>query len=293
MQMPADAIQVLYNTWPEYELLDSGGRQKLERFGPYVIVRSEPKAWWQPERSAAEWQQAVAVYTDEEQWTFRQPVPHEWLVHFDQLTLLAKFTEMSKHVGIFPEQSSHWTWIQDKARQVRRRPLQLLNLFGYTGVASLIAAKAGFAVTHVDASKPALAWAKKNQQLSGLQQAPIRWILDDATKFVKREVNRHKRYDAILLDPPSFGRGPKGEVWKIDRHLPQLLEQCRHVLSEQPLFIIVTMYAIEASALIIGNLLDEMMRVCRGSIQVGELVLSQQQAGKKLPMAIFGRWEST
>jgi 23S rRNA (cytosine1962-C5)-methyltransferase len=291
MHMPVETIQVLYNTWPEYDLLDSGGRQKLERFGPYVIVRSEPKAWWQPERAAAEWRRAVAVYTEEEQWHFLQPVPHEWLVRFDRLTLLARCTEMSKHVGIFPEQSAHWTWIQDQARHCRR-PLQLLNLFGYTGVASLVAARAGLAVTHVDASKPALAWAKRNQQLSGLQQAPIRWILDDATKFVQREINRHKRYDALLLDPPSFGRGPKGEVWKIDRQLPQLLAHCRQVLSAQPQFIIVTMYAIEASALLIGNLLADMMSPWQGSIQVGELVLPQQQSGKKLPMAIFGRWEN-
>jgi 23S rRNA (cytosine1962-C5)-methyltransferase len=168
----------------------------------------------------------------------------------------------------------------------------VLNLFGYTGVATLVAAKAGLAVTHVDASKPALAWAKKNQQLSGLQQAPIRWILDDASKFVQRETNRHRRYDALLLDPPSFGRGPRGEVWKIDKHLPPLLAQCRQVLSEQPRFIILTMYAIEASALLIGNLLEDMMSPWRGSMQVGELVLPQTQAGKKLPMAIFGRWES-
>jgi 23S rRNA (cytosine1962-C5)-methyltransferase len=147
-------------------------------------------------------------------------------------------------------------------------------------------------VTHVDASKPALAWAKKNQELSGLQQAPVRWLLDDASRFVKRETVRQKRYDVLLLDPPSFGRGPKGEVWKIDRQLPQLLSHCQQVLSEQPCFIIITMYAIEASALLIGNLLDEMMHPWRGSIQVGELVLSQQPSGRRLPMAIFGRWES-
>ena len=279
--------------WSEYALLDSGHHKKLERFGPYVIIRSEPKAWWPPELPGAAWQKAVATYTDAEQWTFQQPIPHEWLLRFDGLTLLAKCTDMSKHVGVFPEQSSHWTWIQEKARQARRRPLQLLNLFGYTGVASLVAARAGFAVTHVDASKPALAWAKKNQELSNLQQAPIRWILDDASKFVRREVSRQRRYDAIILDPPSFGRGPKREVWKIEKHLAPLLTTCQNLLSDNPLFIIVTLYAIEASSLIIGNLLADMMHKGHGSIQVGELVLQQQRSAKRLPMAIFGRWENT
>ena len=291
MNQPQNEIRVVGNVWSEYELLDSGHRQKLERFGTYIIVRSEPKAWWQPELAEAEWQKAVATYTDAEQWIFQQPIPREWLLRFDGLTLLAKCTDMSKHVGVFPEQSAHWTWIQEKARQVRRRPLHLLNLFGYTGVASLVAARAGFTVTHVDASKPALAWAKKNQELSNLQQAPLRWILDDASKFVKREVSRQRRYDAIILDPPSFGRGPKREVWKIEKHLAPLLATCRHVLSDAPLFIMVTMYAIEASALIIGNLLEDMIHGGHGSIQVGELVLPQKNSAKRLPMAIFGRWE--
>ena len=284
-------IEVLYNTWPAYELLDSGNRQKLERFGDYVLVRSEPKAWWQPTLSASAWQRAVAIFDDEDHWRFRQPVPHEWLLRFDDLVLLAKCTDMSKHVGIFPEQSAHWTWIR-QTLQTTQRQVRLLNLFGYTGIASLIAAQAGAAVTQVDASRPALAWARKNQELSGLAHAPIRWILDDASKFVQREVNRQRRYDAIILDPPSFGRGPKHEVWKIDKHLAQLLILCRQLLSDTPVFVIVTMYAIEASSLIIGNLLTDMMQACQGHLQVGELVLQQVASEKKLPMAIFGRWES-
>ena len=285
------AIQVCHSTWSGYELLDSGHRQKLERFGDHLLVRSEPKAWWPPALPKAAWRQAVAIYEDDEQWTFRQPVAREWLLHFDDLVLLAKCTDMSKHVGVFPEQSVHWQWLRDRGKAAPRRPLHLLNLFGYTGVSSLVAAKAGFAVTHVDASKPALAWARRNQELSGLTQAPIRWILDDAIKFVKREINRKRRYDAILLDPPSFGRGPKREVWKIERHLTELLDLCRQVLSDQPLFVLVTMYAIEASSLIIGNLLGDMMQGAHGTMQVGELVLSHTASAKRLPMAIFGRWE--
>jgi 23S rRNA (cytosine1962-C5)-methyltransferase len=292
MRQSRHDIEVLYNTWSAYELLDTGNRQKLERFGDYVLVRSEPKAWWQPALPASVWQRAVAVFDDAEHWQFRQPMSHEWLLPFDDLVLLARCTDMSKHVGIFPEQAAHWTWIRDTLRAARH-PVHLLNLFGYTGIASLIAARAGAAVTHVDASKPALAWARKNQELSGLERAPIRWILDDAIKFVKREVNRQRHYDAIVLDPPSFGRGPKREVWKIDKHLPQLLALCRQLLSDTPCFVIVTMYAVEASSLIIGNLLADMMHACQGAIQVGELVLQQTASEKKLPMAIFGRWEKT
>jgi 23S rRNA (cytosine1962-C5)-methyltransferase len=284
-------IAVLYNTWSAYELLDTGNRRKLERFGDYLLIRSEPKAWWQPALSPTAWQRAVATYDDADTWHFHQPVAREWLLQFNDLVLLAKCTDMSKHVGIFPEQSAHWTWLQDTIRSARRQ-VHLLNLFGYTGVASLIAAQAGASVTHVDASKPALAWARKNQELSGLERAPVRWILDDAIKFVKRENNRRRRYDAIILDPPSFGRGPKREIWKIDKHLPQLLALCRHLLSEAPLFIVLTMYAIEASSLIIGNLLTDMMHGCPGHMQVGELVLQQTASEKKLPMAIFGRWEA-
>lgn len=284
-------IEVLYNIWPAYELLDTGQRRKLERFGDHVLIRSEPKAWWQPSRPAADWQSAVAIYGEDETWQFRSSAAREWQLQFNDLVLLAKCTDMSKHVGIFPEQSAHWLWMRDTLR-VAHRPVHLLNLFGYTGIASLIAAQTGAAVTHVDASKPALAWAKKNQELSGLNRAPIRWILDDAIKFVKREMNRQRQYDAIILDPPSFGRGPKREVWKIEKHLPELLALCRQLLSDTPLFVIVTMYAIEASCLIIGNLLADMMHSCSGRIQVGELVLDQKASEKKLPMAIFGRWEA-
>jgi 23S rRNA (cytosine1962-C5)-methyltransferase len=290
MCKPGHDIAVLYNTWPAYELLDSGHRQKLERFGDYVLVRSEPKAWWQPALPASAWQRAVAIF-DDDHWRFRQPVPHEWLLRFDDLVLLARCTDMSKHVGIFPEQSAHWTWIR-QTLQTTGRQVRLLNLFGYTGIASLVAAQAGAAVTQVDASRPALAWARKNQELSGLAHTPMRWILDDASKFVQREVKRQRRYDAIILDPPSFGRGPKHEVWKIEKHLPHLLGLCRQLLSDAPVFVIVTMYAIEASSLIIGNLLADMMHAYQGHLQVGELVLQQAASEKKLPMAIFGRWES-
>ncbi len=284
-------IQVLYDEWPEYELLDSGHYRKLERFGKNVISRSEPRAWWTPDLADDEWDKAVATCNIDGQWDFRKPIPAEWTLRYDRLRLLAKFSAASKHVGVFPEQSAHWEWIKAKG-QASPKPGHLLNLFGYTGVASLAAAGAGFAVTHVDASKPALYWAKQNQELSGLQGAPIRWLLDDATKFLKREIRRERRYEAILLDPPAFGRGPKREVWRIEKNLIQLLDLCRQVLSDHPRFVIVTMYAVEASPIMIGNLLQDMMRKFEGRIQVGELALQQKRSGKNLPMSIFGRWET-
>ena len=277
-------IAVLFNRWPEYELLDSGNRRKLERFGNLVVIRSEQKAWWKPELPEKEWNQAVAVHEDLSAWTFRKSVPREWHLKLDQLTLEARFTETSKHVGVFPEQSPHWTWIQEHARGMAAgQPPRLLNLFGYTGVASLVAAAAGFAVTHVDAAKPAVNWARKNQQLSRLESKPIRWILDDAVKYVNREIRRGSRYEAILLDPPSFGRGPNREMWKVEKQLTDLLDICRQVLSDRPLFIILTMYNIEASSLMLGNLLGDTMKAFHGRVSVGELTLRQKNSTHLLP----------
>ncbi len=283
-------IEVLINQWPEYELLDCGGRRKLERFGERLVIRSEQKAWWNPERPESEWARADAVHEDRGTWSFRKEVPREWTISFDGLTFETRFTETSKHLGVFPEQSPHWRWIQARAPRPGGTPPRLLNLFGYTGAASLVAAKAGFSVTHVDASKPAIAWARHNQQLSRLEKAPIRWILDDAVKYVQREIRRGSRYEAILLDPPSFGRGPHREVWKVESQIAGLLDICRQALSDHPMFIIMTLYNIEASSLMIGNLLSEAMAKIRGSVEVGELALSQRQSKKVLPLSLFGRW---
>ncbi|MBD3305250.1 class I SAM-dependent rRNA methyltransferase, partial [candidate division KSB3 bacterium] len=254
-------IQVVSDGWAEYELLDAGHRRKLERLGPYVMIREETKAWWEPALSDREWQQAVAIHAGEEQgrWDFRNSVPREWQVRFENLTLQARFTATSKHVGVFPEQAAHWHWIAAQLQQAQGRERRVLNLFGYTGIASLVAAAQGSRVTHVDAAKGVVSWARHNQQLSGLEDAPIRWIVDDVSKFVKREIRRNRQYEAILLDPPSFGRGPKREVWKIEQHLVDLLADCRKLLSDAPLFVILTMYSIDQSAILIGNLLQDMM----------------------------------
>ena len=286
-------IEVAISDWSEYDLLDSGSGRKLERFGKHLVIRGEPKAWWKPDLREAEWRRAIAVHQDGKGWSFREDVPREWLMHFDPLTFQGRFTETSKHVGVFPEQSPHWRWMQTKIKKARgETEPNVLNLFGYTGVASLVAAATGCSVTHVDASKPAVAWARTNQQLSNLNLAPIRWILDDAIKYVKREIRRGIHYDAILLDPPSFGRGPNRELWKVEKQLTDLLDICRQVLSNHPLFLILTMYNIEASSLMIGNLLNDTMRGYGGAVQVGELALKHKHSERLLPLSIFGRWES-
>ncbi len=292
MKPSLDSIKVLYSDWSEYELLDSGDYKKLERFGKRVVVRSEPKAWWHPEQPDRAWQQAQAVCDSEGKWHYKKGLSAEWLLHYDDLTLQARITEMSKHVGVFPEQSPHWEWIKEQSKVTSRRPLRLLSLFGYTGVASLIAASAGFTVTHLDASKPAINWAKQNQEISGMQAAPIRWILDDTVKFVNREIRRGSRYDAIIMDPPAFGRGPKQEVWKVEKQLVPLLDSCRQILCDDPIFVIITMYAIEASPLMIGNLLADMMKY-QGNIELGELAIKPERGKRILPMSIFGRWSKT
>lgn len=286
-------IHVLCDEWQEYELVDSGHCQKLERFGKYIIIRGEPKAWWNPELPEHEWNKAMAFHSGDEQarWTFQATIPHEWLLCFDNLILQARFTATSKHIGVFPEKVAHWQWMRNTIRHSNRYEIHVLNLFAYTGIASLVAAAEGCFVTHVDSAKGVVTWARENQRLSGLEQAPIRWIVDDAMKFTQREVRRRKRYDAIILDPPSFGRGPRGELWKIEHHLVELLSTCRELLCEDPLFILITLYSIDQSSLFISNILQDMMKGYRGTINVGELALKPRHSDKKLSLSIFGQWE--
>jgi 23S rRNA (cytosine1962-C5)-methyltransferase len=297
------SIEVLCSEWKDYALLDSGRRRKLERFGAQVIIRSEPKAWWEPALPEADWARAQAVHENDDRWQLAPTAAREWTMRWRELTLQTKLTDASKHLGVFPEQAPHWEFIQTSAGEQgagrkslpardNSEPPKLLNLFGYTGVATLAAAAAGFAVTHVDASKPAVAWARHNQKLSGLDDAPIRWILDDAVKFVRREIRRGVRYDALALDPPSFGRGPAGEIWKVETGLPELLALCREALVEEPRFVLLTLYNLEASSLMLGNVLEQMMRGQPGRISIGELALAATAPGARLlPLSLWGRWE--
>jgi 23S rRNA (cytosine1962-C5)-methyltransferase len=289
-------LEILSPAWEEYALLDSGRRRKLERFGSQVIIRGEPKAWWEPALPASEWARAQAEHEEDQPWRRQPGAVREWTMRWRGLTLQARFTDTSKHLGIFPEQAPHWDFIQAQGAAAAKlsgaeRP-HLLNLFGYTGVATLAAAAAGWAVTHVDASKPAVAWGRHNQQLSGLAAAPIRWILDDAVKFVRREIRRGVRYDALALDPPAYGRGPAGELWKVETRLPELLALAREALSARPRFILLTMYNLEASPLMLANLLAQMMDGLGGNITRGELALLPAPPARPLPLSLWARWEA-
>ncbi|MGE5392944.1 MAG: class I SAM-dependent methyltransferase [Candidatus Saccharibacteria bacterium] len=286
-------IKIWTDDWNQYELLDSGDYMRLERFKDMTIARSEPRAWWSPELPRTEWDKAVAVYDKEEngQWAFRKNAPHELVLPFEDIKAKIKFTNASKHVGVFPEQSGQWRLISEKIRQRKGKETGVLNLFGYTGMGTLAAAAAGASVTHVDGSKPAITWANENQDLSGLGFRHVRWMLDDAYKFAKREVRRGKKYEGIILDPPAFGRGPKGQVWKVEDHLVSLLNECRQLLSDDPLFVILTMYSVDSSSLSIANLLEDMTKGLGGKVQAGELVLKPKKSGKVLPVSICSIWQ--
>jgi 23S rRNA (cytosine1962-C5)-methyltransferase len=283
---------LLAQNWGEYELLDSGDGAKLERFGKYTLVRPEKGIFWPRALPANRWQEADATFESSESgeghWVAKQPLPERWLMHYGNLAFWARLTPF-KHTGVFPEQAAQWDWI-DKQIRAARAPVNVLNLFGYTGIASLVAAAAGASVTHVDASRPTLAWARDNAVAAGLQERPIRWILDEALKYVRREARRGRRYEAIIMDPPVFGRGPKGEVWRFDKSFPQLIEACKEILAERPAFVTITAYGIDESSLSLYNLLTDWMKTKRGETTVGELVLQDTAAHRPLSTAIYARW---
>jgi 23S rRNA (cytosine1962-C5)-methyltransferase len=281
--------------WQEYELLDSGNGAKLERYGPYTFVRPEHQAVWKRELPSQLWEDVHATFqsTSEESgghWNFHKQVPDNWIMRYKSLCFHAAATN-SRHLGVFPEQANHWDWISGLIQNAHRS-IRVLSLFGYTGLATLATAQAGASVTHVDASKKAIAWARHNQTLSKLDNRPIRWLVDDAVKFIQREVRRGSQYEGILLDPPKFGRGPEGQVWEFFESLPALLTDCRKLLSPKPLFVVITAYAIRASALSVFYALEEMIEGTKGSITTGELAIKEKSAGRLLPTAIYARWEA-
>jgi 23S rRNA (cytosine1962-C5)-methyltransferase len=290
--------------WTDYALLDSGDGLKLERFGKYVFVRPESQAMWKRSLDA-EWKQAHAVFqpTGEESgghWDFKNKVEEKWeMRYFLDPSIIEKgalkfwvMTTPGRHLGVFPEVAAHWDWFS-RLIAGSKREVNVLNLFGYTGLATLAAASAGAKVTHVDASKKSVGWARENQALSNLTEKPIRWIVDDALKFVQREARRGVKYDGIILDPPKFGRGPKGEVWEVYKSLPDLLEACRTCLSDNPLFVVTTVYAVRASAIHVAQAMKDMMSGFGGKIEMGELVTREQSAERLLSQAVFARWEES
>ncbi|HYK08584.1 MAG TPA: class I SAM-dependent methyltransferase [Candidatus Eisenbacteria bacterium] len=277
--------------WKDYELLDSGHGMRYERFGPYTTVRPDPQAIWQP-KALQEWHKAdvqfIRTQQDKGTWKFKRAIPEKWKMTWKDLSFWARLTSF-KHTGVFPEQSLQWEFMQEKIKHANR-PISVLNLFAYTGIASLAAAAAGAQVTHVDASKPSISWARDNQIISGLEKKPIRWILDDCLKFVEREVKRGNTYDAIIMDPPVYGHGAEGQIWKFNENFPKLLEKCAQILSATPLFIVVNAYAISSSSIMLENVLKDFLP--KGNVEVGELCLEETLGKRLLSTGIYARWSA-
>ncbi len=278
-----------------YELVDSGDGEKLERYGKVLVSRPDPQALWPKGLGVSEWDKADAFFkraSEDAKWSTREKIADRWQIEFGGLKFWIKLSAF-KHTGLFPEQHGNWQWIQkliETRKSKAEEPVTILNLFGYTGGASLAAAKAGAEVCHVDGSKVAIGWARDNAELSGLEKKPIRWILDDAAKFVQREIKRGNFYDGIIMDPPAFGHGPKGETWKIEQNFLPFIESCKQILSKEPLFFLINGYASGFSALAYKNNLFDLEKKFGGAVEVGELTIKEASSERLLPAGIFARW---
>jgi len=291
-------LETLSPDWTDYELVDSGAGRKLERFGSVSLVRPEPQATWPTALPEESWNAAHGGFAQPRRsqpgdWKFSRQVPPRWVLKRKELTFWVQPTP-SGHLGVFPDQASHWDWLAALVEVAPASP-KVLCLFGYTGLATLAAAAAGAQVTHVDASRKAIHWARENQSLSQLSERPIRWVVDDAQSFVAREIRRGRTYDGLILDPPRFGRGPKGEIWKLDDSLPVLLRQCRELLAAAPLFVLLNTYTTvltrgqtSKEALQLHTFLKEMLANYPATISAGELVLADS-AGRQISNSVFAR----
>jgi len=277
--------------WADYGLIDSGHGRKLERYGRFRFIRPEGQALWAPARDDWKAQAEFIPGSDEDgggRWEFREPVPREgWPLKWDDVTFTAQNTPF-RHLGFFPDMAPVWSWMREQVAGMESP--ECMNLFGYTGVGTLAMASQGVRMVHVDASKKSVEAARANAALAGLADKPIRWMTDDATKFVAREVRRGRRYDGILLDPPKFGRGPEGEVWRLEEGLPGLIADCRKLLDAESRFLFLTVYAVRMSALAIGELLSQALGDLGGKIEAGELAVREEARGLLLPTAIWARW---
>lgn len=294
-QSPSTGLTLLTTEgFRDYALLDSGEGRKLERFGTILLDRPEPQAMWAKRNSGA-WTRAHAVFSasgdDDEKgrWRIDKPVPDAWPVDVEGVVMHLRLSGLW-HLGLFPEQVPHWRFMVEHIGKVTGERPRVLNLFGYTGAASLIAARAGADVTHVDASKKAVAWARENQAASQLSDAPIRWIVEDARKFAAREVRRGRTYHIVLVDPPKFGRGPNNEVWDLFTDLPAHLADCAALLAPTDAALVVTAYAIRASALALDGLVRDTLEGRGGAIETGELAIVEQSHGRRLGTSLFTRW---
>lgn len=280
--------------WQDYELLDCGGGEKLERWDKQYLVRPDPQAIWETPRRLPEWKRANARYlrsqTGGGHWE-KKALPESWQVHYKDLTFQVKPMNF-KHTGLFPEQAANWDWMQKKIREANR-PISVLNLFAYTGGASVACLAAGASVCHVDAAKGMVAWAKDNATASGVAGASVRWIVDDCAKFVEREIRRGHRYDAIIMDPPSYGRGPGGEVWKLEDNLWDFVSLCSGVLSDDALFVLINSYTTGLAPSVLSYITDSIFTARRGgSSRAEELGLPVTQSGLVLPCGASCRWEA-
>jgi 23S rRNA (cytosine1962-C5)-methyltransferase len=280
--------------WADYGLIDSGDGKKLERYGPYRVVRPEPQCLWRPTDPAA-FGRADAVFdpTDEEdagRWRFAGEHRESWPLTWGAVRFHGRFTAF-RHLAFFPEQAANWAWLDAAVRAAGGSP-RVLNLFGYTGVASLVMAAAGAAVTHVDASKKAVGWARENAELSGLTDRPVRWIVEDARRYVQREARRGSQYEGIILDPPKYGRGPGGEVWRLFEDLPELARLCASLLSENAQFLVLNAYAERISGAALSGLLAEALANRGGTIEWGELALVQEGGARAVGMSFYARWRA-
>lgn len=283
---------ILADQWDDYEILECGDGMKKERWGDCVLVRPDPQVIWPKARS--DWGNFDAFYHRSVKgggsWDFRRKLPESWTITYRDRRFKIRPTSF-KHTGLFPEQAVNWDWFSNKIASFKGKP-KVLNLFGYTGGATVAAAAAGAEVCHVDAAKGMVAWCRENAALSGLSEAPIRYIVDDCVKFVEREIRRGNQYHGIIMDPPSYGRGSKGEVWQFDRDLYRLLQNCAKIFDPKGLFFLVNAYTTGVSPTVVGNLLRESMSRFSGSITSGEIGLPISNSLNTLPCGLYARWES-
>jgi len=283
----SELVTLVAEPWSDWGLIDSGGGRKLERYGNVKVVRPEPQAMWAPARGDWDADATFVPGSDEDgggRWVEHRPVPRQWQLSRGDVKFQASLTPF-RHLGFFPDMAPQWEWMR-----ARSTDADVLNLFGYTGVGTLQLSDAGARLVHVDASKKSVEGGKDNARLSGMEERPIRWIVDDAGKFTAREVRRDRRYDGILLDPPKFGRGPEGEVWRLEENLAPLLADCRRLLDQDSRFLVLTVYAVRMSALAIGELVKQTLADLGGAVEFGEMAVREEARGLLLPTAIFARW---
>ena len=281
--------------WKDYEILDMANGEKLEKWSNITLIRPDPQIIWKEKSFPQKWEMAFARYsrsnTGGGTWQYKKKIPESWQVHYKDLTFNIKPMGF-KHTGLFPEQAVNWDWMINKIKTSKRKDIKVLNLFAYTGGATVACSYAGASVCHVDSSKGMVSWAKENIASSGLTNNPVRFIVDDVTKFVQREIRRENKYDAIIMDPPSYGRGKNGEVWQFENNISDLVELCSKVLSDNPLFFLINSYTTGISSKVLENILNIKLKMKKGKLTSGEIGLPMKESNLVLPCGIYGRWEN-